>query len=131
MCPIIKLVCLKKTAVNEVDNRSHDDKRASTQTSSEYDAFVSLRDSIIWTSTFPCGSAGKESAWNVGDLGLIPGLGRSFRGGKGYPLQYSGPENSKDYIVHRVAKSWTGLSDFHFHCHSEWKWRKLDNIKML
>ena len=37
---------------------------------------------------FPGGSAGKESACNVGDLGLIPGLGRSPREGKGYPLQY-------------------------------------------
>ena len=39
---------------------------------------------------FPCGSAGKESACNVGDLGSIPGLGRSPREGKGYPLQFSG-----------------------------------------
>jgi len=43
---------------------------------------------------FPCGSAGKESACNVGDLGSIPGLGRSPGEGKGYPLQYSGLENS-------------------------------------
>ena len=42
----------------------------------------------------PCGSAGKESACNVGDLGLIPGLGRSPGKGKGNPLQYSGLENS-------------------------------------
>jgi len=39
---------------------------------------------------FPCGSAGKESACNEGDLSLIPGLGRSPGEGKGYPLQYSG-----------------------------------------
>ena len=39
---------------------------------------------------FPCGSAGKESACNAGDLGLIPGLGRYPGEGKGYPLQYSG-----------------------------------------
>ena len=39
---------------------------------------------------FPCGSAGKESACNVGDLGLIPGFGRSPGEGKGYPFQYSG-----------------------------------------
>ena len=45
---------------------------------------------------------------NVGDLGWIPGLGRSPREGKGYPLQYFGLENSMDYIVHGVAKSWTG-----------------------
>ena len=44
----------------------------------------------------PCGSAGKESACNAGDLGLIPRLGRSPGEGKGYPLQYSGLENSMD-----------------------------------
>ena len=49
---------------------------------------------------FPCGSAGKESACNVGDLGLVPGLGRSPGEGKGYPLQYSSLENSMDCIVH-------------------------------
>ena len=46
---------------------------------------------------FPCGSAGKESACNAGDLGLIPGLGRSPGEWKGYPLQYSGLENSMDH----------------------------------
>ena len=45
---------------------------------------------------FPSGSDGKETACNVGDLGLIPGLGRSPGGGKGYPLQYSDLENSMD-----------------------------------
>ena len=45
---------------------------------------------------FPRGSAGKESAGNAGDLGLIPGLGRSPGEGKGYPLQCSGLENSMD-----------------------------------
>ena len=63
----------------------------------------------------PCGSAGKESACNVGDLGSIPGLGGSPGKGKGYPFQYSGLEKSMDYIVHGVAKSWTRVSDFHFH----------------
>ena len=63
---------------------------------------------------FPCGSAGKESACNVGDLGLIPGLGRSPGEGNGYPLQYSGLENSMNCIVHGVTKSQTRLSDFHF-----------------
>ena len=56
---------------------------------------------------FPCGSAGKESACNAGDLGLTPGLGRSPGEGKGYLLQYSGLENSMDYIVHGVTKSGT------------------------
>ena len=48
---------------------------------------------------FPDGSAGKESACNVGDLGSILGLGRSPGEGKGYPLQYSDVENSTDYTV--------------------------------
>ena len=61
-----------------------------------------------------CISAGKESACNVGDLGSIPGLGRSPGEGKGYPLQCSGLENSMDCIVHGVSKSRTRLSDFHF-----------------
>ena len=56
---------------------------------------------------FPCGWAVKESACNVGDLGSIPGLGRSPGEGKGYPLQYSGLENSMNYIVHGVTKNQT------------------------
>ena len=51
--------------------------------------------------------AGKESSYNVGDLGSIPGLGRSPGEGKGYPLQYSGLENSMNCIVYGVAKSRT------------------------
>ena len=62
-----------------------------------------------------CGSAGKESACNAGDLGSIFGLRRSPGEGKGYPLQYSGLENPMDYIVHGVTKSQTRLSNFHFH----------------
>ena len=63
----------------------------------------------------PCGSAGKESpavqeTW-VWFLGWEDSPGE----GKGYPLQYSGLENSMEYIVHGVAKSWTRLSDLHFH----------------
>ena len=53
------------------------------------------------------GSAGKESVCNVGHLILVPGLGRSPAEGKGYPLQYSGLQNSMDYTVHGVANSWT------------------------
>ena len=60
-------------------------------------------------------SGGKESACSAGDLGLIPGLGRSPGEGKGYPLQYSGLKNSMDCIVHGVTKCQTQLSDFHFH----------------
>ena len=59
---------------------------------------------------FPGGSDGEEFDCNVGDLGLIPGLGRSLGEGNGYPLQYSGLENSMDRgawqaTVHGVAKS--------------------------
>ena len=64
--------------------------------------------------SFLGGSDGKESTCNVGDLGLIPGLGRSPGEGQGYPFQYSGLENSRDCIVHGVAKSQTQLSNFHF-----------------
>ena len=56
---------------------------------------------------FPYGSAGKASTCCMGDLGLIPGLGRSPVEGKGYPLQYPDLENSMDCIVHGVAKSQT------------------------
>ena len=59
-------------------------------------------------------SAGKKSACNAGDPGSIPGLGRPPGEGIGYPLQYSGPENSIDCIVHEVANSQTQLSNFHF-----------------
>ena len=64
---------------------------------------------------FPGGSAGKEFTCNAGDLGSIPGLGRFPGEGNNYPLQYSGLENSMECIDHRVAKSRTQLSAFHFH----------------
>ena len=53
---------------------------------------------------FPGSLASKEPTCNVGDLDLIPGLGRSPGEGNGYPLQYSGLENTMDCIVHGVAK---------------------------
>ena len=74
---------------------------------------------------FPGVSAGEESACRAGDLGSIPGLGRSPGDGQGCPLQYSGLENSMDCIVCGVAKSRTQLSDFHlpfFSCWEEGKW---------
>ena len=80
---------------------------------------------------FPCVSAGKVSTCNVGDLGSIPGLGRSPGEGEGYPLQYSGLENSMDYIQSRGCKEldtterlslpFYGLAlvqHDHFSCHS-------------
>ena len=63
---------------------------------------------------FPDSSVGKESTFNAGGPGLIPGSGRSTGEKIGYPLQYSGLENSMDCIVHRVTKNWTQLSNFHF-----------------
>ena len=65
---------------------------------------------------FPGGSEGTASAYNAGDLGSIPGSGRSPGEGNGSPLQYSGLENAMDRgawwaTVHRVAKSRTRLSD--------------------
>ena len=82
---------------------------------------VFLQSFPVWALTFwvnlgfPDSSVGKDSACNAGDLDSIPGLGRSRGKGKGYPLQYSGLENSTDCIVHGVAKSWVQLSDFHFY----------------
>ena len=61
-----------------------------------------------WTElnwSFSCGSAGKESTCNAGDLGSILGLGRLPGEGKDYPLQYSGLENSMDCIVYGIAAS--------------------------
>ena len=68
------------------------------------------------TEFFPGGSVGKESTCNVGDLGSIPGVGRSPGGGHGNPLQYSGLENPMDRAawratVYGVAKSQTRLND--------------------
>ena len=57
----------------------------------------------------------KNASDNEGDARSAPGLGRSPGEGKRYPLQYSGLKKSTDYIVHRVAKSRTQLSDFQFH----------------
>ena len=66
--------------------------------------------------SFPCGSDGKESACNAGDLGSIPGSGRSLGEEGGYSLQYSCLENPMDRgpwwaTVHRVTKSLRQLSD--------------------
>ena len=65
----------------------------------------------VFSIGFPCGSDGKASAYNVGELGSIPGLGSSPGEGNGNPLQYSCLENPIDggarlATVHGVAKSW-------------------------
>ena len=69
-------------------------------------------DHILTSPGFPDSSVGKESACNAGDLGSIPGLGRSPGEEKGCPLHYSGLENSMDCIFHGVAKSRTLLRSF-------------------
>ena len=68
---------------------------------------LSLRTTFLYWEGFPGVSDGKESACNVGELGLIPGLGRSPREGNGNPLQYSCLENSMDTRVLGIAKSQT------------------------
>ena len=81
---------------------------------------------------FRCGSAGKESSCNAGDLGLIPVLGSSPGEGKSYPLQYSGLENSIDCKVHGVEKSWTQLRDFnYFYSVRRKKWKNFIFIAFL
>ena len=81
---------------------------------------------------FPCGSTGKESACNVGDLGSIPGLGSSGEE-KGYPLQYSGLEDSMGYILHGVTKSLMWLRHFHFltSIRDYWKNHSFDHTNPL
>ena len=81
---------------------------------------ISFNDPLTSYQGFPGSSAGKESACSVGDLSLIPRLGRSPREGNSYPCQYSGLENSMDCIVQEAAKSLTWLSDFHFHFQLWW-----------
>ena len=71
---------------------------------------------MSFTMNFPAGSDSKESACSAGDLGSIPGLGRSPGEGNGYLLQYSCLKNSMvrgawQATVHGVAKSWTQLSN--------------------
>ena len=67
---------------------------------------------VYYIPGFPCGSADKESAYNAGDLGSIPGLGRSPGEGKGSPLYYSGLENSMDKesgTIERLSLIYQGL----------------------
>ena len=81
---------------------------------SYYNKNVNNKVCLIYEEGIPGSSAGKESACNVRDVGLIPGLGRSPGKGTGYPLQYSGLENSMD-CSSWLSKNQTQLSDFHFH----------------
>ena len=71
----------------------------------------------LYVHGFPQSSVGKVSTCSARHLSLIPGLGKSAGEGIGYPLQYSGLENSKDCIVHGDKKSQTQLSNLHLHFH--------------
>ena len=64
-----------------------------------YDFFAYNLGYTLFFWGFPGSSVGKSPPGNAGDLGLIPGLGRSFGEGNGYPLQYSGLENSMNYSM--------------------------------
>ena len=81
--------------------------------------YININVYIFWG--FPCGWAGKESSCNAEDLGLIPGLRRSPGEGKGYPLQYSGLENSMDYSPWSHKESdidWPTFTHTHTHTHT-------------
>ena len=69
---------------------------------------------VVWG--FPWGSAGKESACNLGDLGLIPGLGRSPGEGNGYPRQHSGLQSSMDCMGSQRAAHDSATFSFTFMC---------------
>ena len=82
--------------------------------------WIGLTEKYIYIYFYPCGSAGKASAHNVGDPGSLPGSGRSPGEGNGNPLQYSCLENSMEGVawqatVHGVPKSQTQLNDFTFY----------------
>ena len=71
-----------------------------------YPSVHSKNEVILFAKGFAGGLYGRESACNARDLGLIPGLGRSPGEGKGYPLQYSGLENSMEF--HGLSSPWGG-----------------------
>ena len=84
---------------------------------------ICFRDKISVSWGFHSNSDGKESTWNAGDLGLIPGLRRSPGEGHGNPLQYSCLENPMDRgawqaTVHRVAQSRTRLNQLRARAHT-------------
>ena len=92
-------------------------RNTSESVRSETTGCVTLKDVLTPpTDSFPDGSDSKAYSCNAGDLGLIPGLGRSLGEGNGYSLQYSCLENSINRgdwwaTVLGVTKSWTRLSD--------------------
>ena len=77
---------------------------------------LTLSLSFYLCKAFPGGSVGEESACNAGDVGSVPGLGRSPGEWNGNPLQYSCLENTMDRgalwaTVHGVTNSWTRLGN--------------------
>ena len=88
---------------------------------------------------FPCGSAGKESNCNTGDLGSTLGLALPPGEGKDYPLQHSGLENSVDCVVHGIAKSPTQLEQLSlslsstqsFPVNMEWYYQSLEYLYIV
>ena len=105
-------VFLELLGVKDFENRTYLLKTSCENT--YFTLINSLTQLVSLIRGFPGGSAGKESAYNAGDQGSIPGLGRSPGEGKSYPLQYSGWENYMDWIVHGVSKSLIRLINFHF-----------------
>ena len=105
-------VFLELLGVKDFENRTYVLKTSCENT--YFTLINSLTQLVSLIRGFPGGSAGKESAYNAGDQGSIPGLGRSPGEGKSYPLKYSGRENNMDWIVHGVSKSLIRLSNFHF-----------------
>jgi len=110
LCLSLLVFCL---SIKQFASRFTDHLSASRITLCYEPALYSLQSGPGWhwdsliTFSFPDSSAGNESACNAGDLGLIPGSGRSSGEGKGYPPQYSGLENSMDCIVHGGHESQT------------------------
>ena len=93
----------KYTSCSEIPSMKKENLKVPERGGNKYSNSITqmgiwLESKIIFLG-FPCGSADKESACSVGDLGSIPGLGRSPGDGKGYPLQYSGLEHSMDSTV--------------------------------
>ena len=112
-CGWVQLTMVKSNSNLHID-------RSPNSKNSKYTIYLNVH-RILFNSQyqgFPGDSTGKESTCNVDlNLGSIPGLRRSPRKGKGYPLQYSCLDNPMDFTVHGVAKSQTQLSDFHLYLH--------------
>ena len=114
---------IKNTVLKKVVIRPSNSVNACTRVKHVHTKLFTNVHGIIIHNSFPCGSAGKECTCHAGDLGSMPGLGRSPGGGRGNPRQYSCLENPMDRgawqaTVLGVAKGWTqlkGLGTAHTH----------------